>query len=210
LVVTSVVKLATNPSNAKLSKKLMNYFLRNQNFRKKLLSLLIQDKSEEEDDYYSESSMESEYESSPIPTLNVLTNKSQKEFLLDLIGQIPDENMKREYLEKLKTLILEEEDKGPRFSLSSPSSSLSNIYNQFPIPNPFQQVTTKDLQTEIDELKIQVRYLKIEIMSFKTAELTLEAKIALLQSQKSDPAIPSSIPVDILGFLKLKSIQHNF
>jgi len=36
--------------------------------------------------------MDSEYESSPIPTLNVITNKSQKEFLLDIIGQIPYEN----------------------------------------------------------------------------------------------------------------------
>jgi len=51
--------------------------------------------------------------------------------------------MKREYLEQLKTLILEEEDKRPMFSLNSPTSSLTNIYKHFPIPNPFQQITTK-------------------------------------------------------------------
>ena len=54
----------------------------------KLLSLLIQEqsyKSEEDNDYYSDSN-ESDYKSSPIPTINVITNKSQKEFLLDLIG----------------------------------------------------------------------------------------------------------------------------
>ena len=43
-------------------------------------------------------------------TIDVITNKSPKEFLLDLIGQIPDGNMKREYLERLKTLIIEEEE----------------------------------------------------------------------------------------------------
>ena len=107
--------------------------------------------------------------------------------------------MKREYLERLKTLILEEEDKRPIFSLNSPTSSLSNIYKQFPIPNPFQQVTTKDLQTEINDLKTQVRHLKIEVMNLKTAYLTIEAKLALLQSQKSDPEILSSVSVEISG-----------
>jgi len=45
--------------------------------------------------------------------------------------------MKKEYLERLKTLILEEEDKQPIFSLDGPTSSLTSIYKQFPIPNPF-------------------------------------------------------------------------
>jgi len=52
----------------------------------KLLSVLIQeptDQSEEENDYYSDST-EPEYESSPLPVINVITNKSQKAFLLDL------------------------------------------------------------------------------------------------------------------------------
>jgi len=40
----------------------------------------------------------------------VLTTKSQEEFLLDL-GQIPDGNLKREYLKKLKSIILKEENK---------------------------------------------------------------------------------------------------
>ena len=39
-----------------------------------------------------------------------------------------------------------EEDKAPKFSLNSSSSSLTNIYKQFSIPNPFQQITTKELQ----------------------------------------------------------------
>ena len=56
----------------------------------KLLSISIQDatdKSEAQNDYYSEST-DSEYESSPLPIVNVITTtKSRKEFLLDLIGK---------------------------------------------------------------------------------------------------------------------------
>jgi len=76
---------------------------------------------------------------SPLPVVNVITTtKSQKEFLLDLIGQIPDGNLKKEYLEKLKQLILDEDDKTPKFSLDASTSSLTTIYKQFPTPNPFQ------------------------------------------------------------------------
>ena len=71
----------------KTEQKINELFSGEPELQKKLLSLLIHSKSEDEDDYYSGSSTESEYESSPIPSLNVLTNKSQKEFLLDLIGQ---------------------------------------------------------------------------------------------------------------------------
>ena len=145
----------------------------------KLLSILIQntsDNSEVEDNYYSKST-DSEYESSPVPVVNVITTtKSQKEFLLDLIGQIPDGSLKKDYLEKLKQIILDEEDKTPKFSLDGSSSSLTTIYKQFSIPNPFQQITTKDLQHEINQLKNKVKYLKNEVLNLKTNDLTLEAK----------------------------------
>ena len=57
----------------------------------------------------------------------ITTTKSQKEFLLDLIGQIPNGNLKKEYLEKLKQLILDEDDKTPKFSLDASTSSLTTI-----------------------------------------------------------------------------------
>ena len=60
-------------------------------------------------------------------------------------------------------------------------------------------MTAKDLQTEINELKAQIRYLKTEVMNLRTADLTIEARLALLEAQKADPAIPQSIPVEILG-----------
>jgi len=166
----------------------------------KLLSVLLQestDKFEGGNDYYYESTA-SEYESSPLPVINVITTtKSQKEFLLDLIRQIPDGELKKEYLEKLKQLILEEENKTSKFSLNASTSSLTNIYKQFPIPNPFQQITTKELQHEINQLKTEIKYLKNEVINLKTKDLTLEAKLALLQTQPQQIEIPPTIPIEI-------------
>ena len=98
---------------------------------------------------------------------HLLYLQSQKKFLLDLIGQIQDGNLKREYLEKLKTLILEEGDKSPKFTLNTSSSSLASICKQFPILNPFQQITTKELQQEINQLKTEIKYLKNEVLTLK-------------------------------------------
>ena len=152
----------------KTEQQINELFAEDSQMKAKLLSVLTQestDKSEEENDYYSEST-DSKYELSPFPVVNVITTtKSQKEFLLDLIGQIRDGDLKKEYLEKLKQLILEEEDKTPKFSLNASTSSLTNLYKQFTIPNSFQQITTKDLQYEINQLKTEVKYLKNEVLS---------------------------------------------
>jgi len=44
-----------------------------------------------------------------------------KEFLLDLKGKIYDDNTKKEYLSKLKDLILEKEKKVIKFDIETPS-----------------------------------------------------------------------------------------
>jgi len=64
------------------------------------------------------------------------------------------------------------------------------IYKNLPFPIPFQQITTTDLQHEINQLKTEIKYLKTEVINLKTNDLTLEAKIALLQTQTSKPEIP--------------------
>ena len=137
-----------------------------------------------------------------IPKMNqgmnhLLYLQSVKEFLLHLIGQISYGNLKREYLEKLKPLILEEGDKSPKFTLNTLSSSQTSIYKQFPIPNPFQQLTTKELQQEINQLKTEIKYLKNEVLTLKTNDLTIEAKLALLQIQPQKIEIPTTIPLEI-------------
>jgi len=48
-------------------------------------------------------------------------------------------------------------------------------------------------------LKNEVKYLKTEVLNLKTADLTLEAKLALLQSPPANTEIPNTIPVDITG-----------
>ena len=54
---------------------------------------------------------------------------------------------------RLKDLILEE-GKAPKFEFGS-SCSFNQIFENNPIPNPFQPVTTKQLQAEINDLKGQ-------------------------------------------------------
>ena len=63
-----------------------------------MLVLLPQEALESDEDYYAEESEESDYESSPLQALNAITSKPQKAFLIDLIGQIPDLDVKRDYL----------------------------------------------------------------------------------------------------------------
>jgi len=146
--------------------------------------------SDQDEDYYAESSEDSEYESSPILSSNVVTSKPQKEFLLDLITQIPYIETKREYLEKVKGIILEEEEKPLKFELGpSTSSSLTQIFDQYPITNSYQQVTTKQLQTEINDLKTQVCFLKTEVSGLKTKDLEIETKLAILESFKTKPLV---------------------
>ena len=89
-------KVGHKSFQCKMEKKINELFAEDSQLKSKLLILLIQENSdqsdEEHNEYYSdlESQNEKEFdhESSPLPTLNVITNKSQKEFLLDLIGQI--------------------------------------------------------------------------------------------------------------------------
>ena len=79
----------------KTEQKINELFFGDPELKQEIHTLLINQSDEEPEDYYSESSSDSEYESSPIPTINVIANKSQKEFLLDLISQIPDGDMKK-------------------------------------------------------------------------------------------------------------------
>ena len=109
-------KIGHKAFQCKIEQKINKLFYGEPELQKKLLDLLTKDGSKSENDYYVESSEDSKYESSPILSLNVITNKTQKGFLLDLIGQIPDVDTKKDYLEKLKGIILEEEDKSFRFS----------------------------------------------------------------------------------------------
>ena len=125
----------------------------------KLLSILIQntsDNSDVENNYYSEST-DSDYESSPLPVVNVITTaKSHKDFLVDVIGQMPDGNQKQEYLEKLKQLI--EDEKTPNFALKESSSAVTTRYKQI-TPSTHLNEKVQSLQHIIYHVKQRIQTL---------------------------------------------------
>ena len=135
--------------------------------KNKLISLLINEKEQStEDDYYNdESSSESgeDYNCNP-KYINVITKREDKEFLLDMIEKIEDPLAKKEYLERLKSLIIQEE-KMPK--IIEPFS-ISKLLDKYPNINNMKKETTKDLQTEINNLKSQVKQLQKEIIELKT------------------------------------------
>ena len=107
--------------------------------------------SDKEVDYYQSSEEdESEYDSCPINVVNVITNRNHKEFLIDLTGRISHEETKKEYLGKHKDLILEEEKKVIKFDIETPG--LTKLFQKYQVPNPFQQLTTKDILIEVNVL----------------------------------------------------------
>ena len=142
--------------------------------------MLTKDTSGSEQGCYSESSYDSEYESSLIlqNSINITTKKSQKEYLIYLIGKITDVDTESEYLKKFKAIILEEEDKSFRFNLET--STISKIFDRYSIPNPYWKITAKGLQAETCELKAQVFPLKHEVLSLKTNDLQIETKFSTL------------------------------
>ena len=109
-MVTNVEKLVKS-FQGKTEQKITELFSGEPELQKKLLALLTQNVSESEEEYYAESSNDSEYESSPILSLNVITNKTQKKFLLHLIGQLLDVKAKGIILKNLKNLSLKKKPK---------------------------------------------------------------------------------------------------
>ena len=68
-------KIGHKAFQCKTEQKINELFSGEPELQKKLLALLTKDGSESEEEYYVESSEDSEYESSPILSLNVITNK---------------------------------------------------------------------------------------------------------------------------------------
>ena len=76
---------------------------------------------------------------------------------------------------------------------------LSKFLERYPVPNPFNQITTKDLQAEVNDLKSQVHLLKTEVLALKTKGLEIEAKLSILDSQKASTSYTPNITLDIRG-----------
>lgn len=136
--------------------KVNELFADNPDLQSKLLSLLLYETSsndKEEDGFIHQ--LDNSDNDSPNSVCVITSNKDQKEFLFDLIGKIPDPDLQREYLGKLKDIILDSDK--PRFNLKT--NSLKQVLEKYPSQNIFKNITTEELQTDINELKAQVSLL---------------------------------------------------
>ena len=100
------------------------------------MNLLINEKEQSsEDDYYNDiSTSESEEDcncSNNPKYINVITKKEDKEFLLDIVEKIDDPKTKKEYLERLKDLILQED----KMSKIIEPFSISKLIDKYPNMN---------------------------------------------------------------------------
>jgi len=121
--------------------------------------------------------------------------------LIDLIGKISDEETKKESLSKLKDFILKEENKFIKFDIETPT--LTKLSQTYLTPNPFQQLTTKEIQIKVNELKAQVWDLRHEITKLKATNLELHTKLSILETQ-----IPSFSHISD-NFQSIENITEN-
>ena len=98
----------------------------------------------------------------------------------------------------------------PKFDLgAASSSSITKIFERYPISNPYQQVTAKRLQAEINDLKNQVRFLKTKVTILKTKDLEIEAKVSMLESLRTNPPAIIQTP-EISGIQETEIPQAQF
>ncbi|KAI5677859.1 hypothetical protein M9H77_08809 [Catharanthus roseus] len=213
-------------SNKKINEILDQFPELDKELKEKLSISLVQDDSDVDShpaDFQDSSSTDDGNLSSPCAckVINMIrhssntTVKDQKELIFDIIQDLPPDAQKKQ-LEKLKALILREESSSAR--LVEPFS-ISKMFDRYPHMNPqIRQHSTKELQTEINSLKAQVKELKERVFSIETKNLELDTQIALLQSRNSkgkdimtDSSIPAftlaEIPIPVFNsFLKAQHI----
>ena len=114
-------------------------------------------------------------------------DKNTKEFIFDMIQQIPDLQKQKEQLEKLKDLIINETEE--KIDIIQPFS-ISKLFEKYPVGKSFQNKTTpttpiNELQKEINTLKQEIKTLREEMINIKTTNLSLETQVAIIQTQIS-------------------------
>jgi len=115
--------------------------------------------------------------------IGVMTKEEeQEELLLDLISKIENPELKRQYLEKLRKLLTKREKNKSK----SPEISLSNTLKRF--DKPKEQITIKDLQLEVNQIKSEIKILKEENQELKQDVnlLKIEHKLKTAASSPSD------------------------
>jgi hypothetical protein len=119
--------------------------------------------------------------------------EEQEELLLDLISMIENPELKRQYLEKLRKLLTKREVNKSK----SLEISLSNTLKRF--DKPKEQITIKDLQLEVNQIKSEIKILKEENQELKQDVnfLKIEYKLkSAASSQSGSEAEPEPKPED--------------
>ena len=124
--------------------------------------------------------------------INVITtNNSEKEFLLDLIEQIQDTELRKEYLQKLKGILIKEDSLEP-----SPKVSINKIFETHKIPNTLKAVNIQDLKNEVNILKEQIKNLHKDLCSVQIRDLKLETRLTLIENKPSSDSQSKDTPTD--------------
>ena len=110
----------------------------------------------------------------------------KKEFLVDLIEQIQDTWLRKEYLQKLKGILIKED------SLEHPHKiSINKIFETREIPNILKAVNIQYLKNEVNILKEQIKNLHKDLCSSQTKDIELETRLTLIENSPSSSNIQS-------------------
>jgi len=144
--------------------------------------------SDNDDFYNSSSSNNSDKITCACKQLNMIkgntvrtNNSKSKELIFDMIQQIPDQEKQKEHLEKLKTLIINEEDE--KDNLLTQPFSISKLFETYPI-NTSLKTKPKDIheiQVEIKQLKEEIQHIKEDLQHVKTKNLANETQMCIIQ-----------------------------
>ena len=105
-----------------------------------------------------------------------------KELIFDMIQQIPDPEKQKEHLEKLKTLIIDEDE--AKDTLVQPFS-ISKHFETYPITTKLnaQPNNIQELRTEVKSLKEEIKIIKQNLAQMETKNLAYDTQICIIQAQ---------------------------
>lgn len=183
-------------TDCKMKRKINEIFHDQQDIKEKLEKLLLSE-TENSEELSSDPSLdiiESESDTSTensenysddicnCKTINVITKDIDKQFLIDIIDKIDDQETKKEYLLKLKDLVQRENQ-----LLTPQPFSLNRIIEKYPSPTLFKQVTTGELQGEVKNLKAQIKELQQIVHQHQLHQLQVDARLALIEPKICQP-----------------------
>ena len=115
---------------------------------------MVNNQTDFDQDFYKETDGDnSACSPSPTQTINVRSNFWYK--------------YQREYLERLRHLILSEEEESKSLKFNFIDTSVSKIISKYPPLNPFKQITTKEIQGEI-LMSLNLKFVPLRQISLRS------------------------------------------